>query len=219
MNIERILTWVAPHSCVNCNDEGALLCSKCQLLLPAAPNTCYRCNVALTDMTVCKDCQQYGLAEVYATTRYENTAKQLLWYLKFQRAQAAAAEMATIMASTLDLPRDAIITQAPTANARVRIRGYDQAALLAKGLAKHTGLPYAPLLARTSNNRQLGATRSIRQDQMRYAFRPQKTYLLQNNPVILVDDVLTTGSTLEAAAKVLLDAGASRIIAVVFARA
>jgi predicted amidophosphoribosyltransferase len=112
-----------------------------------------------------------------------------------------------------------LITHVPTAAKRIRQRGYDQAALIARRLAHHTDQPYAPLLERVGGQRQLGKGRQTRRQQLTGAY-----YLLQSarrtkkdTPIILLDDVLTTGSTLESAATTLYEAGYDNIYALTFA--
>jgi len=98
----------------------------------------------------------------------------------------------------------------------VRIRGYDQSQLIAKRLAKQLGLPYCRLLRRVGQTRQVGASRQQRKEQIQHAFQPTGNKLTSQR-VIVVDDILTTGATLEAAAAALKQAGASHVTAVVFA--
>lgn len=100
----------------------------------------------------------------------------------------------------------------------MRERGYDQAKLLARKLAREARLPYADCLARSGQAHQVGSNRSQRLSQLSDAFRITKPRTVQNAYILLVDDVLTTGATLEAAAKVLHATGASSVDAVVFAR-
>jgi ComF family protein len=125
--------------------------------------------------------------------------------------------MAKSLAVATGAAGDVFITYVPTANARVRERGYDQAALIARELSRQVGSPCVPLLARVGGQRQLGQGRAARKKQMEGAFRVLKPALLQNKHVLLVDDVLTTGATCEAAARVLRQAGAKRVSAAVFA--
>jgi predicted amidophosphoribosyltransferase len=99
----------------------------------------------------------------------------------------------------------------------VRQRGYDQALLIAKSLSQRLGRPYVPLLARMGDQRQVGHSRITRLNQMEGAFRPLNTMILKNRHVLLVDDVLTTGATCEAAARILRSNGAKRVSAAVFA--
>jgi ComF family protein len=141
--------------------------------------------------------------------------------LKFGRAKAAAKEMAHMSASHAGgyNPERVIVTHVPTAMNRVRQRGYDQAALIAKSFAHIQSLTYATLLARHGKFKQVGASKMTREHQLRQAFRPTRTRRIKGAHIILIDDVVTTGATLQAAAKTLKDAGAKRVEAVVFAQA
>lgn len=168
---------------------------------------------------VCKSCRPRSpLKHVWVRTQYEGTAKNLVYSLKFGRARAASSTIAQLMSESLPyLPADTVICPVPTANVRVRQRGYDQAALLAKSIAQHSG-SYTKLLARLGDTRQVGADRKTRKQQLEKAFRsldPEKT---RGAHIVLVDDIVTTGATLESAAKILKKAGAKSVNAIVFAQ-
>lgn len=222
--LETIISLYAPHACVGCDVEGPVLCPACLKGLPPPVGRCYRCHRAVPSGRTCVSCAGHGLAAVYPATRYVETAKAAVWQLKFERAQAAAGCMAELMAAACRdrLRAGSVIVPAPTAATRARSRGYDQAALLARAVARRTGLPCAAPLYRLGSQRQVGASRLQRQAQLQGAFRirsARATRAIRGRHVLLVDDVITTGSTLEAAAQALLAAGALSVEAVIFAQA
>jgi len=151
-------------------------------------------------------------------TEYDATGKKLVSALKFSGVQAAAEPMAILLAALLPSGTD-VVVPVPTATSRARLRGYDQAVLLAKQLARQAGADYLPCLLRRGQHRQVGASRGQRLTQMQDSFMLRRMDRLAGRHVILVDDVLTTGATLEAAAALIKKAGAKRVGAVVFARA
>lgn len=194
------------------------MCRDCSLGLQIVPERCYVCNRWSEGFVTCKQCHKKSpLYAVAAVTKYEGVAKDVLHELKFARAQAAAKDIARDLAKRYSSEGEILVTHIPTAALRVRQRGYDQAGLIAKELAGMLGKPYLPLLARMGDQRQLGKQRGIRKQQMEDAFRPLDNPLLKNKHVLLVDDVLTTGATCEAAARALRRAGAKRVSAAVFA--
>lgn len=201
--IETLIGQLAPHVCVGCGQEGSLLCTDCASGL------------------VFVECRAFGmLRRVAAATTYETIAKDLVWQLKFQGAQAAAGIMAERMADLLQPTDDQqFIVPVPTATRRARQRGYDQAKLLARQLAKRGGLAYMDCLQRRGQAHQVGSSRQQRLRQLQTAFRLKSRYDMRGRTIILVDDVLTTGATLEAASEVLKAAGAQHIDAIVFAQA
>lgn len=154
-------------------------------------------------------------------TAYDGVAKDVIWRLKFARVQAAAQPIAARMAVAYGdlIAEDVLIVPVPTANTRVRGRGYDQAALLAQELARRTGRRYAPLLQRLGKQEQIGADKAQRQAQLADVFRLKRPGQAHGARILLIDDVLTTGATLESAAALLRHAGARSVGALVFARA
>ena len=216
--VERLLALIAPHTCQSCGVEGVVLCQECAITLPSIPSRCYRCNRATNEFRTCATCRRSSrLYAVWPVTTYR-AAKGVSHKLKYERAQAAAADVARAIARRAT-PAGAhfVITHAPTAPARVRERGYDQAALVAKALSQITGMPYVPLLVRSGNDRQVWQKRAGRREQMKEAFRAAQYPYPRSQHILLVDDVLTTGATCEAAALALCKAGAYRVSAVVFA--
>jgi ComF family protein len=219
----RLLSVIAPHECVGCLREGNVLCPECMGNLRVAYSHCYRCLEKTGGNRTCKKClETSSLDAVYAAVRYNQPAvKHALWRLKFDRAQAAATDIARHLATIAPVfTEKCIIVPAPTATVRARQRGYDQACLIAKTLARL--LPeqyvYVPALARLGTKRQLGNTREQRIVQLQDAFRVRRP-LTAGVAVLLVDDVITTGATLQAAAGALKQAGAGRVEALVFAQA
>ena len=219
--INHFLSIIAPHECLSCRLEGSLLCRVCQIdSCPPLPERCYRCHRLSPDSRVCQACRRHSkLRYVWVRTAYAGLAKDLVHAFKFERAQDAARPIAELTVTALPyIGHDTIVTFVPTASTRYRQRGYDQAALLAQELAKQLQLTYMPLLRRTGQSRQVGAKRAERLEQLRGAYHVKNPRVVMNRAILLIDDITTTGATLETAAAALKAAGAKSVCAAVFAQ-
>lgn len=219
--IEKLIAIVAPHYCMICGDEGAIVCAWCLLDFAALlPERCYACKAESKDSAVCRSCRRSRLMRhVWARAQYEGSVKQLIHDFKFERKLAAAEPIAQLMAESLPfLSAEVFVVHVPTATNRVRKRGYDHAEKVAQALSVRLSLRHETFLARTTQTRQVGAKRTQRFSQMQNAFRPLHSERFRGATILLVDDLTTTGATLEAAAKCLKVAGAKTVDAVVFAQ-
>jgi ComF family protein len=148
---------------------------------------------------------------------YEGVARDLVAALKFRAAVPLAGTMAAHVAATLPpaLGEVEALVPVPPHRGRRRRRGFDPAGVLAAALARRLDVPLQPCLRRGGGRRQVGASRTQRRDPARLAVRP-------SGPVprhaLLVDDVYTTGATLDACARVLRGEGCQAVVAIAYAR-
>jgi ComF family protein len=149
---------------------------------------------------------------------YDGAVRQLVRQYKFGRVRAAYRPLAMGMIDTLPYLQDVVVVPIPTAPVRIRQRGYDQAALLAREIAHTQGWQYATPLRRRHSQRQVGASRVLRMRQAQEAFELVEPDSVRGKHVLLVDDVTTSGATLLAAAQLLVRASAAQINAVVAAK-
>ncbi len=221
MIFDRLLNLIAPYSCLVCENEGNLLCDTCAMEeFSPLPDRCYRCFKQTPDSQVCKSCKyRTNLKYVWVASEYNALTKQLVHKLKFEHSPAAADIIAAILDRLLPyFGPDTLITHVPTSPVRVRHRGFDHAKLIAKALAERRKLPYASVLARSGNTRQVGAKRDQRVQQLKGEFRVVEPRIVQNTHVVLIDDVTTTGATLEEAGRTIHLAGAKSVNAAAFAQ-
>ncbi len=219
--LDKIVGSFAPFYCLSCEQIGHILCEVCiDNVLEHAPSRCYRCHKVTSQSAVCTDCRHVTrLKHVWVVAYYEGLAKDIVELLKFERAMFASRDIAQAMADKLPmLSEQTIICHVPTAFSRQRVRGYDQSKLIAKHLAKLVDLPYRSLINRTNNSRQVGSSRKQRFLQAAEAFELNKTDIKAKN-ILIVDDVTTTGATLEILARLFKQAGAKSVDAIVFAQA
>jgi predicted amidophosphoribosyltransferase len=146
---------------------------------------------------------------------FDGVARQALLALKYRNRRALVRHLARLMVRRLglDLPgarRPDVVTWAPTSRARVSQRGFDQAELLARAVARELGVPCRRLLYRAHGPAQTGRGRAERLSGPAFRSRPTA----RPYRVLLVDDVVTTGATLHAAASALRAAGVSEVRAV-----
>lgn len=219
--LDTVFSVIAPFECLSCGTEGKLLCSWCYPdAFLSLPDRCFLCKKLSVGSRVCPTCRRKtSLHSVWVRTNYDGLAKQLIHEIKFSRKVAAAETISEHMIICLPyLPDNVVVAHIPTASSRRRIRGYDQAELLAKGVATQLKLPYIGLLRRHGQLRQVGAKRDQRLRQLDEAFSVKNSDLVKDASILLVDDILTTGATLGSAAKVLKTAGAKRVYGCVFAQ-
>jgi predicted amidophosphoribosyltransferase len=162
----------------------------------------------------------------WAPLAYEGPARDLVRALKFRGALPVAGVMAAHLAANLPLdlrtgpewhpPHGVELVAVPPHLGRLRRRGFDPAALLAAGLAARAGLPLSPCLRRTDRGRrQVGAGRSTRRSSGRFA---AVATALPPRAAVLVDDVHTTGATLDVCARALKAEGAEWVGAFTYVR-
>jgi predicted amidophosphoribosyltransferase len=191
-----------PTRCPVCGAAGAVPCRRCATRLrraPAAP-------------------PPDGLDACRALLVYEGASRRLVTSLKYHNDRAVLTWLAGHMAELLVPPPGAVVTWAPTSRRRRRRRGYDQAELLARAVARRWGRPCLHLLVRAGERGpQTGHGVAERRRGPVFRARAGSSRPLRT-PVVVVDDVTTTGSTLAAAARALTAAGAPWVGAITAAR-
>lgn len=214
--VKRAIQLLTPLSCVTCGSEGKLLCADCMSsrLSPKSP-TCFGCNRLSDNFRTCPSCRSRSkLAGVLVAAHYEGAVKRLVQAIKYQNADSAAAILAGLLTPLLRVHPAGdcqIITSVPTSSLRRRLRGYNQAELIAKKIAKELKLPYSPLIGHLTDTAQVGKSRHDRLAQVQGIFYARSPRLLQGARVLLIDDVVTTGATMSECAAVLKAAGAKSV--------
>ncbi len=222
----RLVRLLLPPRCLLCGEpgrDGRDLCRDCAAALPWNRRACPRCAIPLPQAeALCGECLRRPppLAHAHAACVYGFPFDRLVPRFKFHHDLAAGRLMAELLCESLaDAPRPDAIVPVPLHASRLRKRGYDQALELAKPVARELGIPLlADALQRvraTAPQSELDA--EARQRNLRRAFAVRPSALLPAH-VVVIDDVMTTGATLNAAAKILLHAGVARVDAWVCAR-
>jgi ComF family protein len=186
-----------PTSCPVCGATGPAPCAGCAAELRHAPSLP----------------APAGVDSCVALLTYAGAGRELVARLKYRNARASVPFLARGMAAVVPAPID-VVTWAPTTPARMRGRGFDQARLLARAVARQLGVPCRPLLRRRPGPAQTGRDAVARHAGPGFSARRA----LDGRRVLLVDDVVTTGATVTAAARALTKAGAGEVHVVAAAR-
>ena len=227
------LDLVFPVHCCNCGREGGILCPQCVDGLDKLDQPYCLVCAATSIVGVCRWCRQYpqGFDSLRSPFLFGGPVREAIHRLKYKGERTAAETLGALMAEHLELrfssrwpgsgwpaTFDALIP-APLHPRRLRSRGYNQSALLAREIGRALDLPVREdLLARIRNTRPQVETQSPqeRRDNVAgsFACQPGATGLT----ALLIDDVATTGSTLSECAIALKNAGAASVYALTLAR-
>ena len=160
-----------------------------------------------------------GLDALFVPFAYEGVVRELVARAKYRNRHAALTWIAHEMAMAIpDVTNVDVVTWAPTTARRRRARGFDQAELLATAIASELRRPVRARLRRGAGAAQTGATRAARAEGPNFVPNRSRNSRLTAESVLLVDDVITTGATLRAAASALRRGGAAQVIGVTAAR-
>ena len=183
------------------------------------------CSHPMVGAVTCTNCngRDWHLSTIVAACRYVGVAEELIKRFKYGRDRTLAPVLGDLLFSAMSDPRfagkpfDAVVP-VPLHSLREREREFNQSALLAAMLSKRLGSPVHQLLRRVrATDPQTGLDREERMKNLKGAFQIRKASV-KGLSLLLVDDVTTTGTTLDACAEVLREAGAKEVCAVVVAR-
>jgi ComF family protein len=217
-----------PGHCLLClaTPIASAICDRCQDSLPWIGNPCRGCALPLpgAEPSLCADCLQstpvFDLA--WAAFRLAPPVQGLIHRLKYSAGFGGANALGTMMALRLarrPQPLPDLLIPVPLHHLRQRLRGYNQAHELAQVISKVLSIPVAPrAVARTKRTQdQIGQSAVERRRNLRGAFAARES--MQGLHIALLDDVMTTGTTLSELARACRKAGAVRVEAWAVARA
>lgn len=236
-----VFTVIFPSDCRLCgspltNISRLPVCSDCiSRIRPISGTTCEVCGehvgVARNEgqLQLCSPCQQDRphFAKATAFGAYDRELRELIHLFKYERIEPAARILGSMLAEAihkLDPPADSVlVVPVPLHCSKKRDRGFNQAELIARSTLKQAELPGAVLVTDLLERirptvSQIGLTRPQRAENIRGAFQVKHLTKVAGRKVLLVDDVLTTGTTANECARILLKAGAEKVWVATVAR-
>lgn len=204
-------------------DDNAFLCDECLSTLDKLEgNICKRCSNPIVTGDYCESCKgkDFYCSRILSSFVYDGYIKQAVHGLKFSGRKYLAEFMGTYMAKTFlasDIKCD-VVMPVPLCEERFKKRKYNQAELIATKFCKITNLPIdTSSLARAKNTPpQAKLTFKERRNNILDAFKVVDKSKVKNKTILIIDDVYTTGATINESAKALIKAGAKKVFAITF---
>jgi competence protein ComFC len=210
--IEALMQIVAPHLCFGCGKIGTTVCDNCKYHISSEPFAgCILCG-KISQHGICAQ-HDTPICKAWVVSERRDILKNTIHAYKFKYVKAAAQPLADLLDTTLPyLPANTVIVPIPTSPAHIRERGFDHIHIFARLLARRRSLPISLALTKSSSITQHRLNKSDRQREAKGAFVINKTVSIDvDAPVLLLDDVITTGSTVKSAANVLANVGVKTI--------
>ena len=223
MNV--ILDLLFPKRCVSCGKLGSYICKKCFSRIEFIKNpVCPVCQRQAVEGKTHPGCKgRYRLDGLVVAARYRGPVKTAIIKVKYKWIYDIEKIFVDLLSQRFwkfNLPAELILVPVPLYSQRKKWRGFNQAEILAKSLSLQFNVPYFDLMNRFIETKpQVGLSREDRKENVKGAFALRKIITRVNGKnIILVDDVFTTGATLQECAKVLKQAGAGLIWSLTVAR-
>ncbi len=225
----KIWNLLFPVYCLKCNKNGIYLCENCLRDIPLFKyQFCPNCknknyNGGFCDY-VCKN--EFYFDYLIIAGKYNNLLRAVIAFFKYKFCAELANSLSILIFYQLQKfykinnLKDFLLIPVPLSKKRLRFRGFNQSLILTKLLSSKLNIPYIDILIRDHLAcEQVGLKREQRLTNLKNAFSLKKyEYDLKNKKIILIDDVITTGCTLNECSKILKLAGAKEIICLVIAR-
>ena len=215
--ISNLLDLIIPHSCRGCDHVGSVLCECCKnYIIKNHINICPNCKNP-TKNGKCQKCK--NLPPIYSVGIREGLLDNLIHDFKYNSTRALGPKLAELLDASLPKNlKNITIVPLPTATNHIRARGLDHTLSLTKHLAKIREYQVAKILVRNQNTVQVGTDRKTRLSQADSAYEINKNIVINSTTTyLLLDDVWTTGASMQTAIKKLRESGAKNIIVVLLA--
>ena len=223
--VELAVDSFFPRRCVGCGRGGGFLCPECVGKLPRLmPPVCPRCGRPQASGMVCPGCWQRPteIDGIRSPFRFDEVIRKAIHELKYRNLRAISNRLAELLADYLEespLPREALVG-VPLHPRRLRERGYNQSSLLARELGKRTGLAVIEdclIRVKQAQPQVKAVDVEERRRNVADAFvcRDER---VKGKRIVLIDDVCTSGATLESCAAALKDKGATSVWGLTLAR-
>lgn len=226
-----LLDLIFPEFCLNCGTEGSYLCEDCLSLIEILESQfCPGCQKRVTDGKTCPGCKKYTkLNGLYFAASYQNNlVKKIITQFKYEPFAKELKESLTLLITThfqlcgkkeSDFS-DFYLIPVPLEIKRLKWRGFNQSEEIGKELAKFLKIPLATdVLYKTKETLpQVELSAKTRKENIKGAFLVKNKEKIMGRKVLLIDDVYTTGSTMNECARILKESGAKEVWGVTVAR-
>jgi len=221
--MKNIIDILFPKRCINCNKEGNYLCDDCLSLIDVNPFIYCLCE-KMDKNHKCEKCKNRYLDRIYSACSFNNKIVQsAIHKLKYSYIKELSAPFAFLIIKHLQevncpIDKDFILVPIPLSNKRKRMRGFNQSEEIAKIISEATGIKLlANCVIKVKDNKpQMELKREERLKNVLDIYKVNKDVSGLN--IILIDDVYTTGATMEECAKILKKAEANTVWGITIAR-
>lgn len=233
---EGVFDILFPKYCLVCKKEGSYCCEECQLQLkPIYPTTCFGCHVITAFGELCKNCKPtYSFDGIIISADYEDEIiNKLIKQCKYRFVKELGEIMGWLLAEKVakllqqsnnqsDFDKEffqSVVIPIPLSRRRLRQREFNQSEIIAQFFASYFSLEYQPqLLGRNHRKPQASLSEELREKNVKDSFFVKEMSHPVPKTVFVVDDVITTGATLEEAAQVLKEQGVENVWGMIVAK-